>query len=567
MQPLKQSTKESNIKNKQSNVKGYDINKIKNDFNDKILKKTISSSTMETNFSSESLTPTITNANIDLNNDFENKSEIDKTTVAGSVYGDTKSNTASNATAVITKMGNNYDTLFGYNGRKRNWDDETSSTYSRINENENKINLEIASMPEGRREVMNYTTIKQIPIPYYRFGVYMYITDPVIVQTRTLMERMFSAHTLYTITVKLLRPNLPMYRNNNICTFTVHKRYRQFRSFYKEIHKKYKDNITDWPEFPKKVFFDRFDSDTIKSRALAFSSLMSFISLHPLLYNCPVLLTFLEITGSMNNPLSNINSNISKISNSINNSGTLIEGKTIQFEGRNVAPSIPKVFENLGRRQYPPGYYGQFPQTYYDQSYLNGNNISNNYNCFNSLNNNNGNIMHLKRRSMYGKIENYYNVDYYASFGRPKLNKVSTNEFLKNRNSLYSNLSANEIVERLKSDPEIKSNTSVTKSVKDTNKQSTTNISAKDLKNNNINKKNNLTETTGLIKPPSINTTNIKSKNDNDKTQKQKIITSSTSPTSPNEQTPRLSHPNPLNDIKEFLNNEYQLNNNNNNNK
>ncbi|ORX84368.1 hypothetical protein BCR32DRAFT_291352 [Anaeromyces robustus] len=610
MQPLKgskQTTEELKIKNKQSNpsIKTNDINKTVNDSNKKILKKPLSTSTIETNISSESLTPTITNANVNQNNDFENKSEIDKSTIAGSIYGETKSNTASNATAVIPRLNNNYETFSNFTNKKRNWEDETSSTYSRFNENDNRNQLEIASMPEGRRESINYPTIKQIPIPYYRYGVYMYITDPVIVQTRTMMERMFSAHTLYTITVKLLRPNLPMYRNNNVCTFTVHKRYRQFRSFYKEIHKKYKDTINDWPEFPKKTFFDRFDSETIKSRAFAFSSLMSFISLHPLLYNCPVLLTFLEITGSMKNPLASINSNISKNSNTINNSGVPIEGKTIQFEGRNVAPSIPKIFGSLGRRQYPPGYYGQLPQAYYEPSSINGNNgynsfntmsninnnnnnnnnnINNNINNLNNINNiiniNNNNIIQLKRRSMYGKIENnYYNTDYYSSFSRPPINKMRTAEFLRNRNSLYSNISANEIVERLKNESENKS-----KPIKETNNnQSTPKISAMELKNNNNNKNltknnNNTVETTttsnNSVKPSLINTTNNSKNNkpNNDKTQTQKqklleiITSSSTSPASSNAPTPKLSHMNTSNNIKESLNNENSSNNNNNNN-
>jgi len=564
MMPLtEEPSKESNTKNSINQ-----INKNKNNMKDKFevkekankkgVKKIISSSTIETNISSESLTPTITNSNVNhLNNDnTEIKSEYtaDKTTIAGSTYGGDKSNAT-----IIPRMGNNnnnnYDALYNFAGIKRNWDEETDSTYSRFNENE-RHPLEIASMPDGIRESNNYQTIKQIPLPYYRYGVYMYITDPVIVQTRTMMERMFSAHTLYTITVKLLRPNLPMYRNDSICTFTVHKRYRQFRSFYKEIHKKYKDTINDWPEFPKKTFFDRFDSDTIKNRAFAFSSLMSFISLHPLLYNCPVLLTFLEITGTMNNPLSNINSNISKRQGSMEKSGLPFEGKTIQFEGRNVAPSIPKIFGSLGRRQYPPGFYGQFPpgqpQSYYDQSM--------------SYNNNN-NLMQLKRRSMYGKIEsNYYNPDYYSSFSRPQLSKMRTTEFLKNRNSLYSTLSATEI-ERIGKNDSVSS--VANKSVKEVVRQSSPKLSPLDLKKNI---KNNLHS--GLkesIKPQLDDTvSNDKSKVTNEKVQQQqqqqelidkKLITSSTtSPSSSNAPTPKLIHNTPIIESQKSKNNNLEDN-------
>jgi len=438
----------------------------KEDSSKRSLKKLPSNSSMATNHSSDSLTPTITNENINENQNRvqdtidDNKSEItgDHSTVTGSVYGDNKSVAACTTTVGASRFGvGNYDNI---NFRKRQWDEETSSTYTHSRFNDDARHPpEIASMPEGIRESSNYPTIKQIPLPYYRYGVYMYITDPVIVQTRTMMERMFSAHTIYTITVKLLRPNLPMYRNESICTFTVHKRYRQFRSFYKEIHKKYKDTINDWPEFPKKTYFDRFDSDTIKKRAFAFSSLMSFISLHPLLYNCPVLLTFLELTGSMHNPLSTVSQIKPQRQHPdgsliIEQSSPPIEGKTIQFEGRDVAPSIPKLFGNVGsRRQYPPGYYGQTSMSPYDTS-------------INATSPTNNTMLQLKRRSMYDI--SYYNQDYYSSFSRLKLSKNrNTPEFLKNRNSMYSMLSANE-KERVKPatnnerDIEASSSTSIT---------------------------------------------------------------------------------------------------------
>jgi len=509
------------------------------------LRKLNSSSSMTTNLSSDSLTPTITNANVNENDkgsgkendNTDDKSEMtgDHTTIAGSVYGDNKSVTAS-TTTLAPRLGGNYDSFF--NRGRRQWDDESSSTYShsRFNDNESRNPIEIASMPEGIRDSYNYPTIKQIPLPYYRYGVYMYITNPVIVQTRTMMERMFSAHTIYTITVKLLRPNLPMYRNDSVCTFTVHKRYRQFRSFYKEIHKKYKDTINDWPEFPKKTYFDRFDSDTIKKRAFAFSSLMSFISLHPLLYNCPVLLTFLELTGSMHNPLSTVGANISQRqrqrqhpdgSVTIEKSSVPIEGKTIQFEGRNVAPSIPKIFGSLGRRQYPPGFYGQcqLPQSYYDSVNKNSTSPATNANS----------MLQLQRRSMYETP--YYNQDYYSSFGRPQLVKMRTTEFLKNRSSLYSNISANEI-ERYKtigvSDPDASSSKSI-------NTQTTPKLSTVDVQNSGTNS----------VKPPlatitpTSKTAKVITASKYSKVQKSlsssRIDLKAVSPASSNKSTPKLA--------------------------
>ncbi|ORX47327.1 hypothetical protein BCR36DRAFT_584839 [Piromyces finnis] len=519
-----------------------------------LVKKLPSFSSMATNHSSDSLTPTITNTVvneqqekrtgkedekqdlIDPTDGGKSETAADPSTLSESVYGDNKSMTTSSITLAASRLGGNFDI---FKSEKRQMDIESNSTYSHFNDNESRFPLEMASMPEGIRESTSYPTVKQIPLPYYRYGVYMYIIDPVIVQTRTMMERMFSAHTIYTITVKLLRPNLPMYRNDSICTFTVHKRYRQFRSFYKEIHKKYKDTINDWPEFPKKTYFDRFDSDTIKKRAFAFSSLMSFISLHPLLYNCPVLLTFLELTGSMHNPLSTVSANISQRQRQHPDGSVIIEksvvpikGKTIQFEGRNVAPLIPKIFGSLGRRQYPPGFYGQFqpPQTTTDASSSNASTISSSSNT---------NIM-INRRSMYETP--YYNQDFYSSFGKPQLSKIRTTEFLRNRNSLYSNMSINEI-ERYKIIPGYERDLEASSS-KSNNTQTTPKIAPV---------KPQKSHSTTAVKPPLATVTSsssqsniiINSKNSN-KIQKSLSTTTleqkNISPSSSINSTPKLNH-------------------------
>jgi len=273
---------------------------------------------------------------------------------------------------------------------------------------------------------------------------------------------------------------------------------------------------------------------------------MSFVSLHPLLYNCPVLLTFLEITGTMNNPLSNINSNISKRKGTFENTNQPIEGKTIQFEGRNVAPSIPKIFGSLGRRQYPPGFYGQPPQvqSYYEQSLS--------YN-------NNANNMQLQRRSMYGKIENnYYNSDYYSSFGRPQLSKMRTTEFLRNRNSLYSNLSATEIERINRNDPDTYSTTATNKPKEVSS--TTPKVNPINSKNNTVSNSKDLSESTSstatttvlsksTTNPKNSSNKNIKQENQSQLEQSQQqssndqklLISSTSSPSSSNAPTPKLS--------------------------
>jgi len=258
----------------------------------------------------------------------------------------------------------------------------------------------------------------------------------------------------------------------------------------------------------------------------------------------------------MNNPLSNINSNISKRKGTFENTNQPIEGKTIQFEGRNVAPSIPKIFGSLGRRQYPPGFYGQPPQvqSYYEQSLS--------YN-------NNANNMQLQRRSMYGKIEsNYYNPEFYSSFSRPQLSKIRTTDYLRNRNSLYANLSEIEHINK-NDHQDVSSITSTTtnatiKSIKEV-LPSNAKMNAHDLKKNNISSKiKEFSESTSSINPslskPSTNNksiTNEKIKPQQQQSNDQNLITSSTvSPSSSNKSTPKLSHNTPETEDQKLLLND-----------
>jgi len=500
------------------------------DNNKSLLKKLHSTSTIETSLSSKSLTPTVTNGNNNGHSDrMDEKSEttVEQSTVKGSTYGGDNRSVA-NTCNIATVSRYQYNKNNGYStvsyNNKRNWDDNSCSSFSHYNENETG-HLEISSMPEGIKDYSNYPSpIKQVPTDYYRLGVYMYITNPCIVQTRTMMERMFSAHTLYTITVKLLKPLIPMYRNDRVCTFTIHKRYRQFRSFYKEIHRKYKDSITDLPEFPKKTFFDRFDTNTIIDRANAFSKLLSFISLHPNLYNCPVLLTFLEITGSSNNRFANINSNVSRGNYQLENPSSNFNGKVIPFEGRNIAPNIPKLYDSIRHRQLPLGYYGHIPQSTLS---LVGT----------SLNNLNSSSPNLNRNGHFNSS--------YSSFGKPSHTK---SDILKNNNSYISSpSSSNEITESTKNESEaLSSSKSVHTELSTTANQTTPKLYTVNLKNNELSE--NMTSKPPLVdqnnKDNSSNGNNNQSSNNSSQTldQKSALIPNSPDANYSDATTPKITH-------------------------
>ncbi|KAJ3291752.1 hypothetical protein HK104_005820 [Borealophlyctis nickersoniae] len=143
-----------------------------------------------------------------------------------------------------------------------------------------------------------------IPPSFYRLGVYVAIGDAggSVGGKGKVSKLISSSYTTYTVTIKLLRPNIPMYGNSSPVTFTIHRRYREFRAFYESMVKKYK-SIGPWPEFPRKSFFGkryvkyRFAHSTISHRLNCFSSLLSFVALHPALYNSPVTLNFFGVAA------------------------------------------------------------------------------------------------------------------------------------------------------------------------------------------------------------------------------------------------------------------------------
>ncbi|KAJ3068085.1 hypothetical protein HK102_007267, partial [Quaeritorhiza haematococci] len=149
-----------------------------------------------------------------------------------------------------------------------------------------------------RAEVQLFATPPgHIPTVFYRHGVYIGVSQISTPERKGKIDKMLNGYTQYTLTVKLLRPGIPLYGNSAACTFTVYRRYREFRSFYQELVKKYRKLISGWPEFPKKSFFDRFHPDTIQHRISSFATLFTFVCLHPQLYNSPIVLNFLGVAA------------------------------------------------------------------------------------------------------------------------------------------------------------------------------------------------------------------------------------------------------------------------------
>ncbi|KAI8838901.1 hypothetical protein BC829DRAFT_32124 [Chytridium lagenaria] len=98
-----------------------------------------------------------------------------------------------------------------------------------------------------------------VPIPFHKNGVLLSVSE---VPTRIdgdgallfLPKVLGRSVTLYTITVKLLKPGIPGYQNEIPCTFAVQRRYKEFRQFYSNLVKLYANVVAEWPSFPKGPF-------------------------------------------------------------------------------------------------------------------------------------------------------------------------------------------------------------------------------------------------------------------------------------------------------------------------
>ncbi|KAJ3036037.1 hypothetical protein HDV00_003131 [Rhizophlyctis rosea] len=146
-----------------------------------------------------------------------------------------------------------------------------------------------------------------VPVEFWRLGVFVDVGEFVSVGSEGGEKgKKFGklgvgvgaggGYTSYSVTVKLLRPDIPMYNNSSATTLTVRKRYREFRTFYETLLLKYR-HVTGWPEFPKKSFFDRFSSQTVHHRHTLFTHFLRFVALHPTLYNCPATRQFLGVSA------------------------------------------------------------------------------------------------------------------------------------------------------------------------------------------------------------------------------------------------------------------------------
>ncbi|KAJ3123355.1 hypothetical protein HK098_001997 [Nowakowskiella sp. JEL0407] len=189
-------------------------------------------------------------------------------------------------------------------------------------------------------DISDTSTIKNfIPPNFYTNGVYIVVGDPYDADGTFL-----SKFTLYTLTVKLLRPNLPGYNNATACNFTVQRRYSDFRQFYLNLIRKYTE-ITNWPLLPRKSFFERFNATTIHERIKSFTEIMNFIALHPTLHNCQDVLEFLGVIPPSTVPTNT--SNVPLQSSPLKNSSLLTH--TSELNSNNKRPVFTRMSGDNGR--------------------------------------------------------------------------------------------------------------------------------------------------------------------------------------------------------------------------
>ncbi|KAJ3074829.1 hypothetical protein HDU98_010098 [Podochytrium sp. JEL0797] len=126
-----------------------------------------------------------------------------------------------------------------------------------------------------------------IPSAFYRNGIHVTVSDPKFDAEKGCI--------LYTVTVTLLRINIPNIGNDETVSIVLEKRYSEFRRLFLALRRNYSTQIPSWPDFPPKSYFKRFHASTISHRVSAFASLSTFVILHPVLYNCPLFCAFLEL--------------------------------------------------------------------------------------------------------------------------------------------------------------------------------------------------------------------------------------------------------------------------------
>ncbi|KAJ3084199.1 hypothetical protein HDU99_002737 [Rhizoclosmatium hyalinum] len=126
-----------------------------------------------------------------------------------------------------------------------------------------------------------------VPSAFYRNGVYVTVSKPKY-------NPVLGAIT-YTVACSLLKINIPQIGNEVTLQIAVEKRFTDFRNLYGKLRRMFASEIPSWPDIPSKSYFKRFHASTVNMRLSAFSSFMTFVVLHPILYNSPPFLDFMKL--------------------------------------------------------------------------------------------------------------------------------------------------------------------------------------------------------------------------------------------------------------------------------
>ncbi|KAH6563383.1 hypothetical protein BASA62_008594 [Batrachochytrium salamandrivorans] len=135
---------------------------------------------------------------------------------------------------------------------------------------------------------------RQVPLVYYRLGICVTVSDPLIPTTLSQVERLFSKYTVYPVTVRLLKPRVTGFVNTRPVSYTLYKRYSEFRALYIHLAREFHSEFKALPEFPAKVFLGRYHPHVVALRLRVFNELLTFVTLHPIYSKVPVVVTFLD---------------------------------------------------------------------------------------------------------------------------------------------------------------------------------------------------------------------------------------------------------------------------------
>ncbi|EGF76255.1 hypothetical protein BATDEDRAFT_36295 [Batrachochytrium dendrobatidis JAM81] len=140
----------------------------------------------------------------------------------------------------------------------------------------------------------NHDFERQVPLVYYRLGICVTVSDPLIPTTLNSLERFFTKYTVYPVTVRLLKPRVVGFINVRPVAYTLYKRYKDFRILYTLLAREFRQEFKSLPEFPKKLFFDRYNPLVVSHRLRVFNELLTFVTLHPVYSKTPAVIKFLD---------------------------------------------------------------------------------------------------------------------------------------------------------------------------------------------------------------------------------------------------------------------------------